>query len=120
MPNEIRPCGLAQARRQRACPSIHKESGPARNSTCGRQAQDLSCKRFILLHLLDKRGGGFEFRLGPDPVNEENFDRLAGKIAGKIEQKGFEKRLAIVECGPAAVTCRAVEGFCPNHHPDGP
>src|SRR3984893_6089320 len=79
----------------------------------GQPLQDLSCPRLIVLHLRDERSGRIEFRLRPDPADEENLDRLAIKIAGKIEKKGFEQRLAIIERRAAAATCQAGSAFVP-------
>ncbi len=52
-------------------------------------AQDFFCPRFIPLHLRDERRGRSEFFLGPDPADEQNLERFAVKIAGKVEQKSF-------------------------------
>src|ERR1700724_245023 len=82
-------------------------------------AQGLFCPRLLPLHLRHERLGRSEFRLGPDPADEENLDRLAVKIAGKIEQKSLQKRLAIVERRAAAVARHAVIGFCPHDDADG-
>ncbi len=82
-------------------------------------AQNLSCPRFVPLHLRHERRGRSEFRLGPDPADEENLDRLAVKIARKIEKKGFEQRRAIIECRAPAVTRHAVIDFGPGNDADG-
>ncbi len=73
----------AGPRRQDA-PVCRRAVGPS-VSTGGWRPQDLSRPRFIPLHLRDERGGRSEFLLRPDPGDEENLDRFAIKIAGKIE-----------------------------------
>src|SRR5580704_4083819 len=110
-----------RTREMRESPFI-APGGPKANrrvSTRGWCPQDLFCPRLIPMHLRYERGDGIEFRLGPDPSNEENLDRLAVKIAGKIEEKGFEQRPAIIERRAAAVTRHAVIGFGPGNDADG-
>src|ERR1700730_15207760 len=82
-------------------------------------AQGLFCPRLIPLHLRHERLGRSEFCLGPDPADEENLDRLAIKIAGKIEQKSLQKRRAIIEGRAAAIARHAVIGFSPHDDADG-